>query len=244
MQKTVLIIHGWPQPIGEDHRIHRYFREKGFWVCCPYLFKMEGEFSSDGVKKMLIGALEGKSPDVIVGVSIGGLLVPSVALDYPRAKLVFVSSGTRFSPKNWFVKYGPRLCRIGMIKLVKSLDEKLLLRVYRLINPNRIKTKDECQSDGELLSNMERVLELPDDRIREITDFISKTNNRKLLTKIENRAVIFSGDSDSIMPYRQGKKMNRLIKNSRFFVLKGKHHDLINNELLKILDDFLEDSLS
>jgi len=241
VQKTVLIIHGWPQPIEEDHHIYRYFREKGFLVCCPYLFKMEDDFSSDGVKKILVKALGGKSPDVIVGISIGGLLVPGIAPDYPRAKLVFISSGTHLSPKNWFVKYGPRLCRIGMVKLVKSLNKKLLLKAYKLINPNKTKNKDECQPDEELISNIERVLELSDGRIKEVTDFVCKTNNRRLLAKIKNKTVIFSGDKDSVMPYKQGKQMSRLIKNSRFFVLKGKHHDLINEKLLKILDGFLED---
>jgi len=237
----VIIVHGWPQPITEKDLIYRYFSQKGYHVCCSYLYKMKGKLSLEKIKRELAELSKGAVPNVIVGVSIGGLLVPHLALDYPEAKLVFVSSGAHLSPKNWFVRYGPGLCRVGLVKLARFLNKKLLLKIYKLINPNKVKRRSVGQSGDELFDNLEKVLELPDSRIREIADFVSKIDNSDLLTKIKNKTVIFSGDKDSVMPYKQGKKMSRLIKNSRFFVLKGKHNDLVDEEMLKNLDGFLED---
>lgn len=240
MQKTVLLIHGWPKPIGKDDNIYRYFRQNGFRVCCPYLIRNETKFSVGGIRKILAKSLAGRTPDVIVGISLGGLLAPMIATDYPNSRLVIVASGVCYSPDNWVAKYGPKLCRAGLREVIRSFDRKLLLRAYKLINPNKSKKGERDQDDREIFNNMNRVLGLPDRRIREVIDFVYRVDNRELLPKIENKTIIFSGSHDTIMPCSQGRLMNHLVKNSQLFILGGRHHDLIGSGMLKILGDFLE----
>jgi pimeloyl-ACP methyl ester carboxylesterase len=240
VQKTVLLIHGWPQPVEDNDLIWRYFTCKGYKVYCPYLFKTGRNFSLVETRKRLIECLEGKCPDVIVGISIGGLILPGLAKDYPEAKLIFIASGVCFSPDHWLAKHGLKLCGRKIVKLVKMIDEKWLLRLYRFINPNRCWGSGVDQAKEELEDNLKKVLELSEDRIVEVLNTIRKIDNAELLAKLDNKAVIFSGDKDTMMPVEQGEKLNLLMKNSRFFILGGRHHDLIGSRMLKILGDFLE----
>jgi len=236
----VLIIHGWPQPVGEKDLIYQYFRQKGYRVFCPYLFKMKKCFSLLEVKRELVTCLGGKKPEVIVGISVGGLIMPSLAMDYPKAKLVFVATGTCFAPDNWLAKYGVRWCNKGVIRIIKRVGERWLLRFYRIVNPNRCWNDKESQPDGMLKDNLAKTLALSEERIAEIIDTVGKIDNREILKTLKNKAIIFSGDKDMVMPAEHGRKIASLMRNSQLKILSGKHYNLIGEEMFGTLDGFLD----
>ena len=91
--KTVLLIHGYPEPIYEDSYLYSFFKDRGYNIIAPYLFTSEFKLTKEETKKFIEDKLNNKTPDVIVGVSMGGLIAPQIASDYSKAKLVLVATG-------------------------------------------------------------------------------------------------------------------------------------------------------
>ncbi len=40
-QKTVLVIHGWPQAFDNEHFLYFYFAKRGYNIVSPYFFNLD-----------------------------------------------------------------------------------------------------------------------------------------------------------------------------------------------------------
>ncbi|SRR3989344_3043342 len=96
MKRVVLILHGWPR-IDSDSLIFKNFRRNKYTIICPYLFSDTFPFDLSGITKQVKLSLQGFNPDAIVGISLGGLILPKIARNYPKTKLIFVASGVTAS---------------------------------------------------------------------------------------------------------------------------------------------------
>ena len=56
-------------------------------------------FNVEGIKNKIQCELNGTVPDVIVGISMGGLIAPHLAKDYPTTKLIMIASGPKLKTK-------------------------------------------------------------------------------------------------------------------------------------------------
>lgn len=90
--KQALILHGWPQ-----YRIDRYFlsshlRKKGANVIMPNMFSRDYIFSPANVLNDALTRLNGKKLDVIVGISLGGLIAPHIMRHFSDANKAYPES--------------------------------------------------------------------------------------------------------------------------------------------------------
>jgi len=97
--KTAVLIHGFPEPIYKNSPLYSYFDLEGYSIIAPYLFSPGFKLTEDAVIKHIKTELNGRRPGVIVGISLGGLLAPALAKEYPDAKLVLIGTGPYIRPK-------------------------------------------------------------------------------------------------------------------------------------------------
>ncbi|KKQ91989.1 MAG: hypothetical protein UU16_C0013G0018 [Candidatus Woesebacteria bacterium GW2011_GWA2_40_7] len=125
IEKTALILHGWPQPVEAgsiNYPYLEYFQSKGYTVFAPKLFTKDFVLKEPDAKKYIENLLGGKKPDVIVGISLGGLLLPKIAKDYPNAKLVFIASDPKIQPES-----------VGFKSVLHLAKNKNFLKLLNLI---------------------------------------------------------------------------------------------------------------
>ena len=73
MQKVALILHGWPQTNMNQHILSKFFRKKGYALLTPNLFDEDWGGSIKDLVESVNRKLDGRNPEVIVGISMGGV---------------------------------------------------------------------------------------------------------------------------------------------------------------------------
>lgn len=123
VKKTAVVIHGWPRPATLVENLGSFLEDRGYKVVIPdYLRKQKG-FSLEGSLKIIKRELRGSQPDLIIGLSLGGIIAPHIAKYFPRARLVLVATGARFDPEvKWF--------RPG-VKILISKSGKRIMEVIK-----------------------------------------------------------------------------------------------------------------
>ena len=86
-----------------------------------------------------------------MGISLGGLVLPYVALEYPKAKLLFMSTGTYLKTYYLFSNFILRLFRniwvLKMMSWVLKLPTPLLAVFYKLGSPFNGTTDEQKEYD-------------------------------------------------------------------------------------------------
>jgi hypothetical protein len=62
MEKTVLILHGWPQPITKDSMYYKYFEKLGYSVVAPRLFSNEFVLNANEAKEFILKQINNPRP--------------------------------------------------------------------------------------------------------------------------------------------------------------------------------------
>lgn len=245
--KVVVILHGWPRPMMVDYQLYKFFRDRNYEVVAPHYLEGKESFSPDVVVKVIQDRLKGHVPDVIVGYSLGGLVLPYVAHHYPEAKLVIIGSGTRFNPtlRALGVLDAMMSRKIGwrIARQVKNLPRKslewLLRKAYPFIQGSDV--DKEMYEMGIVENVYSLVNELPAGREVEVINFIRTCDNRELLRTLPNKSLIFSGELDSVMPAFLGEELRECLQNSRIVRGKTYHHNLLNQKNIREIDSLLGD---
>lgn len=243
MNKVALYIGGFPPGGVKDNTIEDYFEKKNYDLVSPSLFDSKEEFNLDTLVSICEDALDGKEPNVITGLSLGGLVVPHIALKYPNAKLIFSDTGLYFKPKSSFfyflLRLQNKLSKPILINLVFSLPKwvaNLILRnIYKFSGNRALKAIYE-ENVPDFLSH---VLSISPKRALEIIKFTMNIDNSELLKNIKNKSLIISSEKDLLMPPDLGKKLAHLLENSTFYEVPQSHLHFVTPEQEKLLNEFL-----
>ncbi len=244
--KTVVIVHGYPEPIYADSPLYSYFSERGYNVISPYLFSSEFKLTQEEVDKYIEGKLAGREPDVIVGVSMGGLLAPALAHDYPKSKLVLVGTGPYVRSNIESINTLLTICKSSLFdfiyKIILSTPTPVYSFIYKLFNHPKMNTSQKKELEEHIVKNWSCLKSIKESEEREVIQFLSGVDNSILLHSLKNKTLIFAADGDSMMPLKLAHKLNHLIKNSRLVINKGTiHYTVFGRDNYKDLNEFLLD---
>jgi pimeloyl-ACP methyl ester carboxylesterase len=243
MGKTALLLHGWPRPVDKDSAYYKLLRKLGYVIVAPEIFSKDFILSISEAKSYIKNKLKGRTPDVIIGISIGGLLAPHITKDYPNAKIILIATCPRLEPKSVGFKILIDLAKkkgfLNALGVVKFLPKRLLFSFCEAISPFKGKLEDKLIYIYAMKKNIEYIMNIPISKEREIVDFITKTDNTELLKSIKNKTLISAGLNDPIMPQYLSHKLHELLTNSRVIVNHGGHMDIIAEPGFKDMESFL-----
>lgn len=231
MNKTALIIHGWPQPIDPEGEYYKHFEKWGYKVFSPWIFSNTFELTVGTANKYVLDSFRNRIPDVIVGISMGGLVAPQIAQLFPKAKLILIATAPKIRSNSKFFNFVVGLAKnkdlSKALEIVKILPEKFLYKFYEVVNPFRGSAKERPAYMKDMKQNFKYILEIPISKEREIVEFATSIDNTEMLKTLKNKTLIFSGENDLLMPQGEGAKLVDLISDSRLVVSKGSHFDVI-----------------
>lgn len=241
--KNALILHGWP-----EHRVDKYFltehlRKLGYRVLTPDMFVRGYVFDPRNVVGKVKELLEDQKLDFAVGISLGGLVLPHIALEYPEAKLLFMSTGPYLKADSPFFNFILGLFKnIWILKItswVLKLPTSILAMFYKLGSPFNGTAEELEEYDRDMEHNINLVRGIPVEEEAEIIRFVHGADNTELLKKIDNKTIIFNGKKDLFMPAERGKLLHKLLVNSELVINDGEHFNVFGEKDLLRVDQFL-----
>jgi len=210
----------------------------------PDLFSKSFVLNPQNTVSIIKGILGGRGIDVIVGISMGGLILPFVAEDHPEAKLIFIATGPSLKTKSRFFNLFFKLLKnpfiLKCLSWILFLPDNVLTYFYRLANPFNGSEKNRMAYEKDMFHNIELIRRIPIEEEAEIIDFASRVNNNSLLEKLLNQTLIYNGKKDLFMPAERGEELHKLLTNSRLIINNGEHFDVFTEENLKEWDQFIE----
>ncbi len=243
--KISILVHGFPEPIYKNHALYKYFDERGYSIISPYLFNSDFDLTQEEVLKYIEEKLDGKSPDVIVGVSLGGLIAPYLAKEFPEAKLVLIATGpyveTSITPLNDLLSFLKKTWTLTPVHWIMTRTPTWIYSVlYRLCNSPKDNPKELKNLGNHIKQNWTCLTKIPLSEDREIIDLLAYTDNTLLLRSLKNETIIFTSNGDVLMPSNLSLKMRDLVKRSSFILTENRlHFNIFNEDNYKQLDNFL-----
>jgi len=188
--------------------------------------------------------LDGRDPEVIVGISMGGLLLPKLAEEYPDAKLIFISSAPCFKPDFLVMRVFTKLTALSFpqkifVLVAKFSGKRGVEFVYRKINPFDGKPLHKKAYEEDLKINLKAISNYPFSKHAQILGVCGKINNTNILKKLQNPAIIFGGEDDKLMPMSEIRKLHDLLSKSKLVVTSGMHFNTFEKKNLRDLKVFL-----
>jgi pimeloyl-ACP methyl ester carboxylesterase len=207
----------------------------------PDLLSKEHVFTIDEIIKDIRLALKREQLNVVVGISMGGLLAPHLAKQFPESKLILIGTAPYFKTNipiyNFLVHLEVHDKKLLLVRLLRLTPRWLFRFVYKFFNKSDTLTNQDYQSRAD--ENYNGAFRVPTNKIREVLELVTKTNNSKVLQEISNKTIIFAGGSDSMMPAQLSGEMNSLIKNSKLIISNRLHYDVFTKADDHYLDEFL-----
>ncbi len=244
MKKVALILHGWPQTEMNQHFLVKFMKSRGYLVNVPNLYEIEKSWDINQVTDFIIAKLKGATPDLIVGISLGGLILPHIAVRYPNSKLVFIASGVKFNPKFILTKFGITLLKIQLVrkmfvKIGNKIPTAILEFIYRAFNPFKGKLEDKKLYGDDLRCNINAIKDHSFEKHLILLDLITRLDNKSVLSNLRNKALIFTGENDILMPKSCGEEIQKYLSNCELVIKNGSHFNIFGEEDLQKLNEFL-----
>ena len=241
-KKLALVLHGYPGPSLSIREVENFLKTLRFDVIAPeYLQrdKFEVENTAEWIKKNL----GSRRPDLIVGLSLGGLVLPYVAKYYPQAKLVFIATGEKVkSPFNWVNKIINLVDRPAgelIVKLLTLLPVSFLEIGYVIVQNVMNKKVDKKELAKRRKEAAKALQQLGADKHMEIIRFMKKCDNSEILRRLKNKTLIISGTSDTLMSTQRGRALGLLLQNSKLTTVPGVHYNVVNRFSLEKIGKFI-----
>jgi pimeloyl-ACP methyl ester carboxylesterase len=242
--KTILVLHGWPQYRLEGYFLSGHLRAKGFRVIYPDLFDQRFEFTLPNLMHKIREMLDGEKPEAIVGISLGGLVAPYIASQFPDAKLIFVASAANMRSKskvfNMIFSFAQNPIFMSLPKYILNLPNSQFEKIYKLVNPFKGDESGREEYERDTKANVEFIKSISVKKEMEIVNLVKSVDNRLLLKGMKNKTLIFSGEGDLMMPKEKGEELHRLLVNSELIVNKGEHFNVFGPKDLETVESFLE----
>lgn len=244
----VVLIHGYPEPISKNQPLYDYFASKEYSIISLSLLSSEFKLTQEGIMQYVKEKLEGREPDVIVGVSLGGLAAPFLAKDFPKVRLVLIATGPYIRTK---IKTLNKLLTIGEASVLFSPVHWIIVRApvwlyslfYKLFSRPIIDPEEKRALEEHIKQNWQYLKNVSLSENKEVINFLASTDNSILLRSLKNKTLIFSGSDDNLLSYKLSLELKNLIKKSVLITTDNRmHFDIFAEAHFKVLDDFLGDS--
>ncbi len=242
-----LMLHGWPRaPKAKPRTTVEYLESRGYDVIATSLFD-DTRFSLEGAVQKIMQSLNGRIPDVIMGISFGGLILPHIANTFLRAKLIFLSTGPRLRFRSVLFRLllplFRTLCGKILLGAIRCIPLPILLSTYALLIRKRLRTQEHPEEYfQDKHENIRAFKEIVPQTNCDIVRFVLTTDNKDIVKTISNKTLIICGEDDPIMPVELSKELHALIPNSECIVVESHDHATIFGEsLYPRLDAFLKD---
>ena len=243
MSKLSLIYHGWGYHTTKVRILSEWLSKNDYDTLIPRYLESSRPFSIKNVLAETKKKLKKREPKIIAGISLGGMILPHIAQNFPQAKLIFIATGHYFKPKSAALEFLMTIIktRIGaaLFRLIPHIPKKLIIPAYKAFYPFKGNKGLIKEYKSEIQTNVEYLLTLPYQKYVEVIEFGRTTNNASILKRLKNEALIFSGYQDALMPLGVGKKLEKLLTNSQLIVNEGSHFNAFTKESLPHLDNFL-----
>jgi esterase/lipase len=241
MNKIAVVLHGWPVPVNQSNKVYEILVGEGFEVIMPEYMKMNGDFSPNNVVKFIIKILGKRKPDLVVGVSLGGLLVPYVAKKYSEAKLLIVASGYEFRPKmKWFEKAIKGIAKKGETRTIKILGKMpwwMWSRSYKVLQQVDKNDWKSLRKDVENFGKSFKSIQIH--KQVQLAKFLEGCNNAAMFRTLKNKTLVVSGKRDKLMPCEQSKMINVLVENCELLECDATHYRVLNEEAIEKIYNFI-----
>jgi esterase/lipase len=242
--RTALILHGWPGLSKGDWELIHHLKTIGYEVVVPELFSDDFVPEPEYVFKYVAKKINGKSLDLGVGISMGGLILPYFAERYPGMKMVFVASGPNLNTDLKLFNTCLKLIRNKYVfNFIMMFFYKMPLSVvvlfYKILNPfnGPAKLRDEYIAD--MTENIEKIRRISKTKQAEVLHYVVGEDNRARLQGLKNNSLIIAGENDLLMPKRGSEMLAKLLVNSKLIVNNGSHLNVFNKESLGHIDKFI-----
>ncbi len=244
MKKVALILHGWPRKDIKERFLLNFLQKNDYEVFTPNLYVVDKGMKVEGLVRYITSQLKGKKPDLIVGISMGGLILPHIAERYPSAKLIFIATSAFLKPQSRLMKIGFRLLRYKFFrKIVVNFGNlasiRLLMFLHKVLSPSaRGRGRDTSIKD--LRNNLKEIKCRSFTKHLALYDLICRIDNTDILKKLKNTSLIFNGSDDRIMPLFGGEYISNLLHNCTYIVNKAKHFNVFKKQDLDEVGSFLK----
>ncbi len=243
MQKIAVILHGWPQGDIGNHFLTKFLINKDYKVIAPNMFSLGSMFSSENISKYLIKELNGKYPNLIIGMSLGGLVIPHLAKKYKKAKLIFIASSARFETKFMPLRIALKLIQnklfFNYVSFLINLPDSIFTKIYTFFNPFKGDEKERETYNDDTLRNIKAIKNISMEKEQELLNFILIQNNKSVLKTLTNKSLIINGKEDMLMTSDGGTELYGLLRNSKLVVNNGSHFNVLEKLDLSTIEDFI-----
>jgi esterase/lipase len=241
-----LILHGWPQYDIKEHFLVKYLEENGYECITPNMFINDNPFSSDNILSEVKRLIGNTKLDLIVGISLGGLIAPHIAKEYPNSKLIFIASGKSIDSKsktfNTLLSISKSKFGRTLLPTTQKLPTSIMSFIYRLVTPYTGVTEGKKDYELDMLSNIESIKRIPIYKEIEIIDSIARMDNTEILKNIGNKTLIFSGMNDILMSKESGIELKKLVDDSTIHITEGSHFNSFTENNLVQVREFISDN--
>ena len=244
MSKIALVLHGWPQTKLNQYFLVKFLEDKDYEVVIPNLYLIEESWDIGEISDKISDEIKGRCPDLIVGILMGGLILPHIAKRCPKSKLIFIASGAYFKPDLLLTKLGmvilkKKLLRRFLVNIGNNIPLSMIGFLYSLFNPFTGEEKDREIYEKDMKLNLNEIKKHSFSKHLMLLDLVCKIDNRKLLSTIRNTALIFDGENDRLMG-GGGKEISKFLENSKLIVNKGEHFNVFDKRDLTEVKKFLQ----
>lgn len=246
--KIAVLIHGYPVSVSKDDPLYKYFDSRGYSIIALLLFNPDFKLTKEEVKADIERQLNGRKPEVIVGICFGALLAPFLAKTFPKAKLVLIAPApfmkTKISSLNRLLALGETSALLSPIQwIIGHTPIWLYALVYKMFIPPVTSTEEKRLLEEHIKQNWGYLRDIPPSENREVLDFIATTDNSVLLRSLTNKTLIFAQEGDTLLPFGLSLEVKNLIKGSILIkTTKRLHYAVFDESNYKQLDDFLNNS--
>ena len=219
--EKVIILHGWTYSTEKWEPFLDLLKQRGIdatilkipgltekldrpWTINDYIEWLRQKIDSQKDSNLTIKQSSNKA--ILIGHSNGGRIALNFAIKYPQKldRLILIDSAGVFH--NDPVIRTKRLVFKSISKMGKKLisSEKLRDLLYKVVRESDYKNADPA--------------------MRQTMIKLINSDKSLGLDKIAVRTLIIWGEKDKVTPLSDGKIMNRLIKNSKLYVIKEAKH--------------------
>jgi esterase/lipase len=241
MKKIAVVLHGWPVPVNQSNKVCDILVVAGYKVVMPEYMKLSGDFSPNKVVEHIVKILEKNKPELVVGVSLGGLLVPYLAKKFPEAKLLIVASGYEFRPKmKWFEKAVKGIAKKGENRTVKILGKMpwwMWSKCYKVLQQVDRNDWKKIRKDVENFGKSIKLIKVQ--KQVQLAKFLEGCNNAALLRVLKNKTLVIAGQRDKLMPLDQSRMINILIEDCELVECDATHYRVLNEEVIEKIYNFI-----
>lgn len=244
MKKQALIIHGWPRPVSLNHPLSRLLQKRNYEVISPNLFDTKFDLDFQNIISSLRNTIKGKKIDLIIGISMGGLLLPHLVSSVPKSKLIFIASSTQFIPNSHLIQF---FIRYNLIRLIPSpalifkiIPKSILNFIFSILSPFHGNSRERSDYIQDRDDNFQAMSKLTSKKCMQILSIVQKIDNTALVKNITNHTLIISGESDPLMPYKNAEYLHHMIPKSKIYKSDGSgHFGVLNKESLNQISSFI-----